>query len=123
MIFEFITPFEKEKYLDESELGPTQIGSVTYFYEGKNIELADFDVAIIGVPDERGSLDNIGTAKAADIVRQHFYRLHIPFSDKEIRILDLGNVVPGNEIRDTQFAVASIVLNLHTRRITLHWGI
>jgi arginase family enzyme len=117
MIFEFISPFDKDKYLGDIEFEPTQIGSLAFFFEGKNIELSDFDIAIIGVPDERGSSNNQGTARAADIVRQHFYKLHIPFADREIRVLDLGNVVPGNDIRDTQFAIASILLNLHTRRI------
>jgi formiminoglutamase len=46
-----------------------------------------------------------------------FYKLHIPFAEREIKIIDLGNIIIGESQKDTQFAVASVVLHLLTRKV------
>ena len=75
MIYEFLTPVDKDSILEGEELQPGQIGNYIYIFDGKEPETGWFDIALIGVPDDRGSTANVGSAKAADLVR-HGGQLH-----------------------------------------------
>jgi formiminoglutamase len=114
MFFEFFTPVKTSENL---VFAPTQIGSSITLFDGREIDLTEYHLAIIGVPDDRGSFTNHGNASAPDAVRHEFYKLHVPFADKELKILDLGNIQPGNELKDTVFALASSVLHLMTHKV------
>lgn len=114
MFFEFFTPVKTSENLF---FAPTQIGSSITLFDGREIDLTEYHLAIIGVPDDRGSFTNHGNASAPDAVRHEFYKLHVPFADKELKILDLGNIQPGNELKDTVFALASSVLHLMTHKV------
>jgi len=117
MLFEYFTPVQAQNILTEEEFAPTQLGAAVFLSEGKKTDLHDFDLAIIGVPDDRGSKRNAGAAKGPDVLRKELYKLHIPSAEKNIRIIDLGNIIPGETPRDTNFAVASSVLELITHKV------
>lgn len=65
-----------------------------------------FDVAIIGVPEERNARVK-GPAKAPDLIRQKLYALGK--IENRIRIADLGNMKQGNEIKDTYAGLTDVV--------------
>ncbi|MBL7776940.1 MAG: formimidoylglutamase [Chitinophagales bacterium] len=117
MIQEFVTPIDKEAILEGAELHPGQIGNYVFITEGKPIDLADFNLAIIGVCDDRGNPMNAGSAKAADIIRREFYKLYMPPIEREFKVVDLGNIMPGDTLRDTYFALASVMLELITHKV------
>lgn len=117
MLFEFLEPVNSAAFFDAEALQPSQLGLHTSFFEGKKMDLTNWDIALIGVPESRNGTKNIGSEKAADTVRKEFYKLHTPFTDKNIRVLDLGNIRVGASPRDTQFAVASAVLTLITHKV------
>lgn len=116
MLFEFFSPPERKHFESES-FSPTQIGANILLSDGKKVDLHEFDLAIIGVPDDRQSCKNKGSADGPDILRAELYKLHIPSVEKTIRILDLGNIIKGETPRDTHFALASSVLELITHKV------
>ena len=117
MIYEFLTPVDKDTILEEAELHPGQLGNYIFIYNGTEFELSDFNIAFIGVNEDRGSTNNSGSAKAADLVRRELYKLYMPPIDKEFKVMDLGNIQQGESPRDTYFALSSVILELLTHKV------
>lgn len=69
----------------------------------------DFDIAIIGINEDRRSVNNEGCAQGPDEIRKHLYPL---FNNNRLRIADLGNIRQGLEVKDTYFAVKSVVAGM-----------
>ncbi|MCL2131114.1 MAG: formimidoylglutamase [Lentimicrobiaceae bacterium] len=92
----------------EKQNNSNQIGNrISVHTEDSFPDLADTKIAIIGVEEERGAVDNAGCGAAPDAVRREFYRL---FAAKKMpSIADLGNLKIGNAVNDT-YAVLSEVL-------------
>lgn len=67
-------------------------------------------IAIIGVREDRLSRNNKGSANGADEVRKYLYRLFPPEGD--LKICDLGNILPGDKVEDTYYALKSVVSQL-----------
>lgn len=84
---------------------------------GKNIQLhtehhqiSDFDeiqIAIFGVLDGRGAVNNSGCGENLNEIRKEFYQL-FP-GNWQLQIADLGNIAQGNTLEDTYFAVKKTV--------------
>lgn len=72
-------------------------------------------MAILGVMEDRRSLDNEGCAFGPGKVREQLYKL-FPTHDKVV-LADLGDIRRGYAIEDTYFAVASAVSQLIKRGI------
>ncbi len=70
-------------------------------------DLANKKIVIIGVPEQRNATINKGSHLAPDSIRRHLYALYPQIADYDVA--DLGNVVQGNTIKDTFFAVKSII--------------
>lgn len=64
-------------------------------------------LAIIGVPEFRGSSQQKRFDKGTDAVREHFYRLKR--HEGTVRIIDLGDLIPGYTLDDTAFALTEII--------------
>ena len=76
---------------------------VAYTERGRFPALGEARLALLGVKEDRGSVDNRGCAAAPDPIRHYLYRLAKPH--EEMHIVDLGNIAPGAEKRDTYFAL------------------
>lgn len=70
-------------------------------------DLSEADVAIIGVPENRGRDRKTENTNGPDEIRKYFYRL-FP-ARKQLNIVDLGNLRQGATLEDTWFAVSEIV--------------
>ena len=73
-------------------------------------ELEGFQLALVGVKEERGAVDNRGCADGADHIRRAFYQLFNHWED--IKIADLGNIKAGQEISDTYYALNQVLTEL-----------
>ncbi len=60
-------------------------------------------IALVGVNEDRKSLENTGCADGPDKVREQLYPLFSHWNN--VKIADLGNIKQGNTIDDTYFAV------------------
>jgi arginase family enzyme len=78
--------------------------------EGGFPELDGVHIAILGVREDRRSVDNEGCAFAPEQVRQQLYRL-FPFQEA-LSVADLGDIRKGYSVEDTYFALASAVSQL-----------
>ncbi len=72
-------------------------------------KLNNYKIALIGVPEGRGASTD-GIEMATDLVRDKLYQLN--FFEKDLPIIDLGNLKPGKELKDTYFGLRDVVLEL-----------
>jgi len=109
----FFSPISITAIASDQGFLNSQLGNVIQAYEtdfptweeGKQPHLA-----IVGVEEDRASLNNNGTDKAPDAVRKHLYALYQ--GDYKMNIVDLGNIKAGNTIQDTYVALKSVVEEL-----------
>jgi arginase family enzyme len=78
-------------------------------------EIEGAAIALIGVSEDRGALENKGCADGADQVRGYFYNLYSHWNG--LKLTDLGNIKQGNSIDDTYFAVKEVVSYLLSQNI------
>lgn len=78
------------------------------FYENQN--LTNYNIAILGVGEERNAYDNFGCSLAPNNVRKYLYRL--TSLNGASKIIDLGNLKIGSTTQDTYFALSSILEDL-----------
>lgn len=93
------------------------IGKKIKFIDRESTEddLKGIDIAIIGVKEERGALNNKGCSEGPDKVRKKLYALFAnSFSPQ---IADFGNIGAGNSLKDTYFAVSTVVTDLLKKKI------
>jgi formiminoglutamase len=69
-----------------------------------------YDIAIIGVPEDRGSVRNDGCGRAPDIIREKLYNLKT--ARYPYKIIDLGNLKLGESLKDTYSAVSMVLMEL-----------
>ena len=75
--------------------------------------LEGIEIAILGVPEERHSL-NKGCGFAPDIIRKYLYQLS---AFEKNTIADLGNLKSGNTVQDTYIAVRDVIIELVSSEI------
>ncbi len=99
------------------ELSRLRISDITQVYidDAEFPNLDNVKLAIIGINEERGSLENGGCADAPNEVRTYLYRLFAHWN--HIEIADLGNIKNGNTIDDTYFAVREVLSELISNNI------
>jgi formiminoglutamase len=101
----------------EYENRKTVLGNViTKFIDGESFpDVTSFQLAIIGIPEERGAVNNKGCSEAPDKIRQKFYELKS--AKYPYKIVDLGNLILGEKVTDTYAAVSSIISELLKEKI------
>ena len=108
----YFEKIELAKILDTELLMSKHLGSII----DKNTKedgFPDFygaQLAILGVNESRASINNANCSLAPDIIRSYLYLLFSP--ENNIKIIDLGNIKPGNSLNDTYFAVRDVVSTL-----------
>lgn len=77
--------------------------------------LTDVEMVIFGVPESRNSSNNRSASMAPDEIRRAFYRLYC--WRKPVKILDLGNLIPGKSVEDTYEIVAEVLAYLIENKV------
>ncbi len=77
-------------------------------------EISDYDIAILGIPEDRNSL-NKGVSLAPDQIRARLYQLY-KINDK-LKIIDLGNLKEGNTYNDTYFGLRDVLTELLNNQV------
>ena len=72
-------------------------------------------IAIIGVPEDRKSIDNEGCGLAPNFVRKYLYRLYKGAG--AVKIVDLGNIVRGKSTNDTYVALSTTITELIENKV------
>lgn len=116
MIKEYIQPLSKSfvQSLDQGNSLKT-LFHATHFFDGELPDLTQFDLAILGVNEDRFRPEYIGTGEAPNAVRKELY--YLVKTRKPLRVLDLGNIVGGNSFSDTYFALSQVILELNKAKL------
>ena len=116
---EYFTPVDLHKIKEGEKFRPNSIGSVMEIYSEKEMfpDIQETHLALIGVEEERKNVYNAGTKHAPDEVRKYLYELstsNLPFAKNKCKakITDFGNIVAGDRIEDTYFALQDVVNRL-----------
>ena len=105
MIIDFLTPVRDvvvahAKLQDDQAIG----NRVTFYTEGGVFpEITKGTLVIIGVPENRSDINYLGEELNFDAVRKSFYELYP--GNWMNPIVDVGDVVPGETVSDTYFAL------------------
>lgn len=104
----FFKPIDVNEFLNETTFHENQLGNlIVQHTEGNFPELNEINIALIGVCEDRNSVNNTGCNMAPNEVRSFLYKLYAgTFSPK---IVDLGNIMPGKTVNDTYFALHECV--------------
>lgn len=102
------SPDSIDKYQNEENT----LGTKVEFHFGDEID-KNFDLAIIGVKESRGG--SVSSVKESpDYVREHLYGL---YSHSDSKIIDLGNIIQGETLQDTLYALSEMVQELVKKEI------
>ncbi|MEC4114490.1 formimidoylglutamase [Myroides pelagicus] len=111
MIYELLTPLSDE-LVDFIDGVPAQaLGKkVTFFREKEFSDYSKYQIAIIGVQDNRGA--GVDDLEVVDIgkIRKSLYALYP--GNWDLRIIDLGDILAGDTIEDTYFALKCLTSDL-----------
>lgn len=94
---------------EETFKGVTASGSFyknIRIYEEKIPDYRSANIAIIGVPEERGTDSNQGCAGAADEIRKKLYQLKK--GTGSVQVVDLGNLKPGMDLEETYTRLSEV---------------
>ena len=104
MLTEYLQPLTAQwKQALSAHVNARSLFHSVHFFDGTALAEQPFDLVIIGVNEDRFRPEYAGCAQAPERVREQLYSLIKPRS--EVRILDLGNILAGNAVSDTQFAL------------------
>ncbi|QXP65694.1 formimidoylglutamase [Polaribacter sp. AHE13PA] len=78
-------------------------------------DLENVQIAILGVQEDRNSENNFGCGENLHFIRKKLYNL-FP-GNWNTQIADLGNVLKGNSVTDTYYAVSEIITELLKKNI------
>jgi arginase family enzyme len=115
---DFFSPIDFDKLSPSSGFYTSHLGAKIDCFTDRfpSLEPNAYDLALIGVLDDRGALNNQGCALGPDYVRGQLYTLSE--GNFTTRIVDLGNIKAGKELSDTYIALKTVVAELVKLNIT-----
>jgi arginase family enzyme len=109
----YFSPVILEGEFSEFTIG----GSIIRNSEGNFPEIEKGGVALIHVPEYRGDKKfSSQQTSTSDTFRNSFYELYRGI-DWTMPLYDLGDILPGNELNDTYFAVGQVVAELVKKKV------
>jgi len=111
MEFDFLSPVDNEIIVFKNNLSSLQLGSKVVFHTYTDFpDIDTVKIAIIGVLENRGNVDNGNENLNLDYIRKELYSL-FP-GNWHAAIADLGDIVQGNSLDDTYFALQKVATRL-----------
>jgi hypothetical protein len=115
MEFDFLKPLDNEILQFVKEISSQQLGSKVVFHTAEDFpDLNKIKIAVIGVLENRGDKNQTEEVDLSHI-RKELYGL-FP-GNWNASIADLGNILAGNTVNDTYFALKKVVSNLIKKKI------
>lgn len=115
MEFDFLKPLDNEILQFFKGFSSQQLGSKVVFHSAEDFpDLDKIKIAVIGVLDNRGNKNQTEEVDLSPI-RKELYGL-FP-GNWDASIADLGNILAGNSVTDTYFALKIVVSNLIKKKI------
>ncbi|MHC5353413.1 formimidoylglutamase [Myroides sp. LJL115] len=109
-MYELLKPLSKGFLHFVEDLPKFTLGKSTVFFQSeKYLDYSAYDVAIIAVGDNRGFSEELPIVDLTDI-RKEFYQLYP--GNWLTRLVDLGDIIPGNTLKDTYYLLEQITADL-----------
>jgi len=116
-MFSFLTPFEIDFDFEIAQQYGLLGGEIHILHQLSTLNIDDYNIAILGVEEERNAINNEGTKYAPNEIRKSLYKLY-PGKWKH-KILDLGNLKIENKIDDTYHYLKEITTWVTKKNISL----
>lgn len=110
MEFDFLSPLDTDLVIEIKQLSSQHLSSKVVFHTNEDFpDISKVNIAIIGILENRGEGED---SKIVDLnnIRRQIYSLY-PGNWSET-IADLGDILSGNSLEDTYFAVRKVVSKL-----------
>lgn len=115
MEIDFLKPLDNEVLKFVKTLSSQELGSKIVFHTEQDFpDLDKIKIAIVGVLENRGDVNHTGEIDLVSI-RKELYGL-FP-GNWNASIADLGNILAGNSVSDTYFALKKVVASLIKKKI------
>ena len=113
----FLEPVSEKCFTETTRPGKNTFGKTISIYRNEDDfpDLENAQLALLGIKEERGAVDNRGCGDGIDYVRKAFYQLFNHWEN--LKIVDLGDIKTGNEISDTYYAVNQVLTELMKHHI------
>jgi len=109
MEFDFLSPVSAEVVTYAGQLSPQQLGAKVAFHTEMDFPaISKFSIILIGVPEYRGG--NGVLEVDLSLFRKNLYQLYP--GNWHAALADLGDVLPGNSLEDTYFALKKVAERL-----------
>lgn len=116
MKLDFLTPISDAIAQFANNLSDQQLGKIIIKHTKNSFpDIANAKIAIVGVHENRNSVDLKLTVDLAP-TRKQLYQLFV--GNWSSQIVDLGDIMQGQEVADTYFALTAIVNSLLKQEIT-----
>lgn len=115
MFHEMLAPVPLDDILGGTEMHDNHIGRHIEIHLENLPDWENAQLALIGVPEDRGSKRNPGSKSAPDLVRHYLYQLDKSYFP--LQMVDLGNLIPGASLNDTYVALGQIVAELIPKNV------
>ncbi|GAA4273116.1 formimidoylglutamase [Aquimarina gracilis] len=117
MSFEFLAPVSDLVAAHTELLSDHSLGKQIIIHTADSgvPELAKINIAILGVQENRNDINFLGEKLNFDNVRKSLYELYP--GNWDASIVDLGDIVPGNEVSDTYYLVQEVLSTLLQKNI------
>lgn len=96
-------------------LSPSALGNSIKTLTDESLDLAQMDLAIIGLTEDRGTNINLGVSEGANRIREKFYRLKK--SSTTYKLADLGNLQNGENYDDTLARLREVCEHLMAQKV------
>lgn len=98
------SPVDESIYADV--ISPSDFYKSIRIFGEKMPDFKEAHIAIFGVREERGNLDNVGAAQGPDEIRKKLYRLKRGHG--AYKIVDLGNLNIGHDLAETYVRISEV---------------
>lgn len=116
MAFEFLEPVSLDLQETIKSFSNQTLSNFVSFYNGEeDVDFGGVELAILCVKESRNSVYEKKSDFYYDEVRSQLYAMYV--GNWDLRILDLGDVMMGDEVSDTAYVFKTILSQLYKKRI------
>ena len=117
MTSDYLSPISKKLIDFKNKLPNDSLGKKIILYNIKKFDYNKIDIAIIGIKEYRNSVEVKSNFIDLDEFRTELYSLY--YGDWNVNILDLGDLINGDNYNDTYFAFKTISDELLRQNVKL----
>ena len=117
MTSDYLSPISKNFIDFKNKLPNNSLGKKIVLFNNNKFDYNDIDIALLGISEYRNSVEIKSNFIDLDEFRKEFYSLY--YGDWNFNILDLGDLINGDNYNDTYFAFKIISEELFKQNVKL----